>query len=46
MSFLIFVILALLVTALHIYRDRKVLTREAIAKILLLWLLVINPLRN
>ena len=41
MSFLIFVILALFVAALHIYRDRQVLTREAIAKILLLWLLVI-----
>jgi hypothetical protein len=42
MSFLIFVILALLVAALHIYRDRQELTREGIAKILLLWLLVIG----
>ena len=42
MSFLIFVILALLVAALHIYRDRQELTREGIAKILLLCLLVIG----
>jgi len=42
MSFLIFVIFALLVAALHIYRDRQALTREGIAKILLLWLLVIG----
>ena len=42
MSFLIFVILALLVAALHLYRDRQALTREEIAKILLLWLLVIG----
>ena len=42
MSSLIFVILALLVAALHIYRDRQALTREGIAKILLLWLLVIG----
>jgi len=42
MSFLIFVILALLVAALHIYRDRQELTTEGIAKILLLWLLVIG----
>jgi uncharacterized protein DUF6790 len=42
MSFLIFVIFALLVVALHIYRDRQALAREGIAKILLLWLLVIG----
>ena len=42
MSFLIFVIFALLVAALHIYRDRQALTREGITKILLLWLLVIG----
>jgi len=42
MSFLIFVIFALLVAALHIYRDRQALTTERIAKILLLWLLVIG----
>ncbi len=42
MSFLIFVIFALLVAALQIYRDRQALTREGIAKILLLWLLVIG----
>lgn len=42
MSFLIFVIFALLVAALHIYRDRQALTREGIARIVLLWLLVIG----
>ncbi len=42
MSFLIFVILALLVAALHIYRERQALTTEGIARILLLWLLVIG----
>jgi hypothetical protein len=41
MSFLIFIVLALIVAALHLYRERHHLTRGRIAEILLLWLLVI-----
>src|ERR671929_2023043 len=41
MSFLIFIVLALIVAAVHLYRERHHLTRGRIAEILLLWLLVI-----
>ena len=41
MSFLIFIVLALIVAAIHLFRERHHLTGGRIAEILLLWLLVI-----
>ena len=41
MSFLIFIVLALIVAAVHLFRERHHLTGGRIAEILLLWLLVI-----
>ena len=41
MSFLIFIVLALIVAAVHLFRERHHLTRGRIPEILLLWLLVI-----